>query len=272
MALHLSPSGDSLGTRIFLTDQGLTPNGGIVLSDGGYLISGATSAIDSMGRSLGSAELVRFSPADSLLWQQRYSFGNYTNGYELISLRQGGYVLSGWYLDTVSYDLKMFLNRLDESGNAPKPLLFSQLEGAFFHQIIETADNKLFVIGHVTRSDKEYPYMARVSHDCELEWDTVIIDTTDIRRISCMTSFADSTLLLACIAVPERSPTALFDWERLKLVNIAGSGKVLRERVISEECGHPESISIGKDGSIVITTALGYTFDQQRYYVVNVTW
>ena len=151
-------------------------------------------------------------------------------------------------------------------------LQFSQVDGAFFHQTIETADNKLFVIGHVTRSDKEYPYIARVSHDCELEWDTVITDTTDVRRISCMTSLPDSTLLLACIASPQRSPTAPFEWERLKLVNITSSGKVLHERVIAEECGHPESISIGKDGSIIITTALGYTVNQQRYYVVNVTW
>jgi len=268
---HVSRSGELLGTHIVTSDTGLTLDGGAVAGDGGYVLAGYSHGVDSIsGHNISDAIVFRFSGSDELIWRKRYTIEYYTISLDIIALEQGGFILAGSYYDTLARDSKVFLNKLDENGNSLKHLIFSGLQTAQYRQTIEMADHKILFLGQTTCGARECPYLAWLSADLSIVHDSVITDPTI--QIPCMAQLPDNTVVLACRAIPVKGSDTDFEFERIKLINIDSGGRQLREKIVSEECGHPLSVSAGKDGSVVISSAAGYTFLKQKFYIVNVSW
>jgi hypothetical protein len=271
MAMHVSQNGDSMNTVIVQSNATMTHAGGAVLSDDGYVVAGYSGGLDSvLGRNIAKAKVIRFSSTDDSMWQKEYEIHYYTICRSIIALQKGGFMLAGTYYDTVERDTKIYLLRLDDNGGVMKQIILKDLKGAFLDQMIETMDNKVMILCRAACNARECPYMARLSPDCTVEWDSVMTDPS--YTVNCMTNLPDGTIVLGCRAIPIRGSDTDFEFEGIKLLNITTSGKVLRQLAVSDECGHPESISFGKDGSIIIASATGYTFLQQKFYITNVTW
>jgi hypothetical protein len=271
MTMHLAQNGDSISTVVAKTDDNIVYGRGTVTPDGGSIITGYKIKTDSTThRTHYSAVIVRFNALDNVMWKKEFDNHQYNYANDIITLKNGGFIFMGSCVESVDSDIKIWLLKLDENGNVLKESVLTGTKDAFASQIIETDDNKLFLLGRTQYREMDRSYLARLSSDCTVEWDSVVVDST--RKINCMTKIADGSIVLACSKLPDRKSSFEFEFEGINLINITTDGTLIRELNISENHGHAESISLGKDKSFIIATAQGYTLDEQKFFVLNVTW
>lgn len=271
MTMHLAQTGDSINTVVAKTDDNIVYGRGTVTTDGGSIITGYKIKTDSIThRSHYSAVIIRFNSLDAVMWKKEYDYHQYNFANDIISLKNGGFIFMGSCVDSIDNDSKIWLLKLDDNGNVLKELVLTDTKDAFADQIIETDDNKLFLLGRTQHRDMDRSYLARLSSECALEWDSVVNDST--MKINCMTKIDDGSIVLACSRLPDRNSEFDYEFEGINLINIKTDGTLIREQNISENYGHAESISFCKDSSLIISSALGYTLGQQKFFILNVTW
>jgi hypothetical protein len=87
-----------------------------------------------------------------------------------------------------------------------------------------------------------------------------------------MTKLPDGSIAMGLSLIPVRGSDTEMEFLRMKIINISSSGEVLREYVVSEECGVPESIAADGNGSLVISSRVGNGFFRMKFFIVKIFW
>lgn len=114
----------------------------------------------------------------------------------------------------------------------------------------------------------QYSYISRFSSDCSLEWDTTILDGTVM--FQCMTPLSDGSFLMANNKSVADNKYGFPDGEVIDILQSNTDGTVVKEVDPIYRFGHPRSIALGKDNSIVLSSTSGYTFFQQTFSILNI--
>jgi hypothetical protein len=161
----------------------------------------------------------------------------------------------------------VWVAKIDRNGKMVNSVIFDNKNRTYVLKISETNDKKLFLLSKEVKSDTSYRYIARISADCKLEWDTLI--NCSSKDIKCMTRLNSGTFLLAYSKMLTNGRDGEPVKEGIGLIQMKTDGTLVRESELYRYIGHPQAIATGKDGSIMIASEVDYTLTKQQFYLVN---
>ncbi|MBN1759582.1 MAG: carboxypeptidase regulatory-like domain-containing protein [Chitinispirillaceae bacterium] len=267
--MTVSASGDSLSSRIFVDDEEIQGGHGALTSDGGYVIAGQRNFLDTARGNCSVPRVTRIAPDGSVVWTKEYEWPFYYSYNScIVALSDGGFVLAGYAYDDTLRDYSIWLLKTDENGDMVSNTILRNRQRPWARQLFETDDNRLFLLGREEIDNIQYSTVARFSADCSLEWDTTILDGTVM--IQCMTPLDDGSFLMAYNKSVTDNKYGFPDGEAIGIMQMNTDGTVVKEIEPIYHFGHPRSIALGKDNSILISSESGYTFFQQKFFILNI--
>jgi hypothetical protein len=268
--MSVSPEGDSIDSKIFIDTNEVMGGHGAITLDGGYVIAGHRDYIEEHRGSVYIPQVTRIASDGTVLWTKEYPWPYYFScNSDIIALSGGEFVLTGDSYDDTTSDYSIWLMKIDANGTMINKTLLKNKRRPWARQICETNDKKLFLLGKNEINDSEFTWIARFSGNCALEWDTTLHDYT--KSFSCMTQLKNGSFLIAYNKILKGSAFGIPEKEAIGLLQMKTDGTVIKDIGPIPHFGHPRSISIGKDNSILVSSEYGYTFLQQKFFLINLT-
>ena len=267
--MRVSPSGDSLDSRTFSSADTVFGGHGAVTADGGYVIAGHRSYIDEHRGNYYVPRVTRVLADGSVAWTKDYGWPYYFScNSTIVACADGCFALAGYAYDDTTFTYSIWLLKMDANGAVLNSSIIKNKERPYVHQLFETTEGQLFLLGVHEIDNKDYTCLVRFASDCSPEWDTTLLDST--RRVWCMTPLKDGSFLMAYNKTLKAGSSVIPEEEAIGLLQMKTDGTVVKEVGPIPHFGHPRSIAVGKDNSILISSASGYTFMQQKFFIINI--
>lgn len=267
-SMNLSSNGDSLSKQIFINTNRIEGACGFTTRDQGYVIAGSRCFNDAKNRNNSVPHVIKINKDGTTAWEKEYIWPHYYSCIDDgIEMSDENIIITGDSYNDSNRTYTVWVAKIDRNGNMVKSVVFDNKNRTYVLKISETNDKKLFLLSKEEKNDTSYRYVARISADCKLEWDTLINCTS--KDIKCMTRLNGGTFLFAY----SKALTNGLDGEPIKegigLIQMKTDGTLVKESELYRYIGHPQAIATGKDGSIIIASEVDYTLTKQQFYLVN---
>ncbi len=218
--------------------------------DGGYAIVGYTSSLDAIQEDV---YLVRTDPEGNLLWDHTYGGDGIDNGWEIVELEDGGFLIVGFTDSFGAGGMDIYLIRTDMEGELLWDRTFGGPEDEFGWAMAADPDGGYVLAGQTTSfgEGEEDGYLVKVNAQGEEIWSQTYGGPREDRLFS-VDQGSDGGFILT-------GTTRSFDaGERdLYLVKTDPSGELAWTQVLGEDrddVGH--TVRQIADGGYIVT---GYT-------------
>ena len=141
----------------------------IPTSDGGYAIVGYTSSLDAQQEDV---YLVRTDPQGEILWSKTYGGEGKDNGWEVLELEDGGFLIAGFTNSFGVGEMDIYLVRTDASGTLLWESTFGGPQSEFGWALAPTADGGYVLAGQTNSfgDGEEDGYLVKVNAEGEEIW------------------------------------------------------------------------------------------------------
>lgn len=138
-------------------------------SDGGYAVTGLT-----MSYGAGSYDmiLVKYDANCNLSWNKLWGGVNYDNGYSLVQVSDGGYVVTGQTNSYGAGDYDTFLAKYDINGNLSWSKTWGGASTDYGQNLAKTSDGGFIITGHTASygAGSEDMFLAKYDSSGNLSW------------------------------------------------------------------------------------------------------
>jgi hypothetical protein len=267
-SMNLSSNGDSLSKQIFSNKERINGACGFITRDQGYVIAGSRCFIDEKNRNNSVPHVIKINKDGTTTWEKEYVWPHYYSCIDDgIEMSDENIIIAGDSYNDSTRTYTVWVAKIDRNGKMVNSVIFDNKNRTYVLKISETNDKKLFLLSKEVKSDTSYRYIARISADCKLEWDTLI--NCSSKDIKCMTRLNSGTFLLAYSKMLTNGRDGEPVKEGIGLIQMKTDGTLVRESELYRYIGHPQAIATGKDGSIMIASEVDYTLTKQQFYLVN---
>jgi hypothetical protein len=145
-------SGDTMWTRAFGGTSGGCGYSVAQTADGGYVITGYTW---SFGGSY-DVWLIKTDASGDTIWTRTYGGAENDNGYSVVQILDGGYVIAGWTCSFGAGNNDVWLIKTDASGDTMWTRTHGGARCDYGRSVTQTVDGGYVIVGHTSSYRASY--------------------------------------------------------------------------------------------------------------------